>query len=480
MGPRNIVDLLFPRLAIVVALILSGCSVGPNYHRPHIETPEHFRNVTDPNSTNSLADLGWWQVFNDPTLTNLIRIALTNNYDVRIAATRVEQARALAEQARSQFFPNAGYNFYAYRGRNATAGSATPNGSGSNGDSFLASLNAAWEIDLWGRIRRLTEAARAQFLASEEARRGVRLSLITDVAQAYFQLLELDAELEIARRTTNSFGESLRIFSQRLRGGVSSKLETDRAEGALASVAAIVPDIEQRIRLQENQLNTLLGLGSGSVPRQASLAEQLLPPDVPAGLPSALLERRPDIRQAEQMLHAAAAQIGVIIGSFFPKIGLTALFGQVSPELSALTGPEARLWSVGADATGPLFQAGRLHGQYRQSRAEWEEAKLEYEQTILKALHEVSGQLFTRRKYEVAHAEQARSVAAYRDAVRVATQRYRAGHANYFEVLDAQQQLFPQENALAQVQLKQLLIIVRLYKSLGGGWNQPETPVPAK
>lgn len=467
-------------LFLTIALMIGGCAVGPNYHRPHVEAPEHFRNVADPNSTNSFADLGWWQVFNDQTLTNLIQIALTNNFDIRIAATRVEQARALAEQARSQFFPTAGYNAYAYRGKNAIAGSATVNGTASTGDSFLASLNAAWEIDLWGRIRRLNEAARAEFLASEEARRGVRLSLITDVAQGYFQLLELDAELEIARRTTNSFGESLTIFSQRLGGGVGSKLETDRAEGALASVAATVPDIEQRIRLQENQLNTLLGIGSGSVPRQAKLSQQLIPPEIPAGLPSALLERRPDIRQAEQLLHAAAAQIGVVIGSFFPKIGLTALFGQVSPELSALTGPESRLWSVGADVTGPLFQGGRLHGQYRQARAEWEQAKLEYEQTILKAFHEVSGQLYTRRKYELAHAEQARSVDAYRDAVRVATLRFKAGHANYFEVLDAQKELYPQENALAQIQLKQLLIVVRLYKSLGGGWNQPETPAPAK
>jgi len=272
----------------------------------------------------------------------------------------------------------------------------------------------------------------------------------------------------------------LTLFARRLSGGVASKLQTDRAEGALAAVAAIVPDIEQRIRLQENQLNVLLGLGSGSVTRSSSLRDQTVPPEVPAGLPSALLERRPDIRQAEQLLHSAAAQVGVVLGDFFPKIGLTALFGQVSQELLALTAPESRLWSVGADASGPLFQAGLLYGRYRQSRAAWDEARLEYEETILRAFHEVSGQLFTRQKYEEAHFQQARCVAAYQDAVKIATERYRAGHANYFEVLDAQQQLFPQENALAQTQLNQLLIIVRLYKSLGGGWNQPETPAPAR
>jgi multidrug efflux system outer membrane protein len=455
----------------LAVLVLAGCAVGPNYHRPPVQTPAQFRNSSDPGATNSLADLGWWEVFNDPTLTNLIHIALTNNYDVRIAAARVEQYRALVAQAQSQFLPQANITAGAYRGENATLGSPNAKGEGLNANSYLAALNATWEIDLWGRIRRLNESARAQFLATEEARRGVRLSLITDVAQGYFQLLELDAELEIARRTSNSFDQSLTIFRQRFGGGVGSKLETDRAEGALGAVAATVPDIRQRIRLQENQLNTLLGLGSGSIPRSASLSEQAVPPEVPAGLPSALLERRPDIRQAEQLLRSAGAQVGVAAGNFYPKIGLTALFGKVSPELAAFTSGSSTLWSLGADLSAPLFQGGRLRGEYRQSVAAWEEAKLEYEQTILKAFHEVSGQLFTRLRYAEAQIQQARSVAAYQDAVRIATERYRAGHAAYFEVLDTQQQLFPQENALAHVRLNQLLIIVRLYKSLGGGWN---------
>ena len=467
-------------ILFVCFALLAGCALGPNYHRPPVETPPEFRNSSDPSSTNSLADLAWWQVFNDPTLTNLITIALTNNYDVRIAATRVEQARALAVQTKSQFFPQAGYEVEGFRGRNAISGSANPNGGGVTANSFVAALNASWEIDLWGRIRRLNEAARAQFLASEEARRGVRLSLIADVAQGYFQLLELDTELEIARRTSNSFAESLKIFNQRLGGGIGSKLETDRAEGALAAVSAVVPDLQQQIRLQENQLKVLLGLGSGSIDRTARLDDEVVPPQVPAGLPSSLLERRPDILEAEQLLHSASAQVGVAVGDFFPRIGLTALFGAASPELSALTGPEARLWSIGAQASGPLFQSGRLYGQYRQSRAAWDEAKLEYEQTILKALHEVSGQLYTRLKYEEANLQQIRSVAAYQDAVKVAGQRFRSGHAVYFEVLDAQKELYPQENALARTQFNRLLIIVRLYKSLGGGWNQQEANAAAR
>jgi multidrug efflux system outer membrane protein len=466
--------------AILLLLLLAGCAIGPNYHRPSTGLPPLFSDSSNPASTNSLADLPWWEIFNDATLTNLIQIALTNNYDIAIAAARVEEARALADQARSQFFPTVGYDVNHYHGKNTVAGGANPGGGGSTTRSYEAALNAAWEIDLWGRVRRLNEAARAQFFASEQARRGVRLSLIAEVARDYFQLLELDKELEIARKTTNSYGESLRLFNQRLGGGVASKLETDRAEGALADVAAIVPDLEQRIRVQENQLKVLLGETDGSIPRGASLEDQTAPPSVPAGLPAELLERRPDILQAEQMLRSVNAQVGVAMGDFFPKIGLTALYGGVSKELSDLTGPQSRLWSVGADASGPLFQAGLLKGQYRQVRAFWNETRLQYQQTVLQAFQEVSGQLYTRQKYEEARREQARSVAAYQDAVQIATERYRAGHAAYFEILDAEQQLFPDENTLARTQLNQLLIIVQLYKSLGGGWNQPDPPTPAK
>jgi len=464
----------------LLAVVLAGCAVGPNYHRPALSTPPEFRDSADPASTNSLADLPWWRIFNNATLTNLIHIALTNNYDLRIAAARVEQSRALAVEARSQFFPQAGYDVNAYRGRNASSGNANPAGGGVTSSSFEAALNASWEIDLWGRLRRLNEAARAQFLASEEARRGVQLSLLSEVASDYFQLLELDAELEIAKSATNSYGESLTLFNQRRVGGVGNALETDRAEGALAAAAATVPDLEQRIRLQEDQINVLLGRSSGSIPHGAPLGDQAVPPEVPAGLPSALLERRPDLRQAEQHLHSVCAQVGVAMGDFFPKIGLTALFGGVSQQLSALTVPGAQLWSVGANVSGPLFQAGLHYGQYRQAKAVLDEAGLEYEQTALTAFHEVSGQLFTRLRYQEARVQLARSVAAYQDAVKVATERYRAGHANYFEVLDAQQQLYPEQNALARTQLNQLLIIVKLYKSLGGGWNQAETGAPAQ
>jgi multidrug efflux system outer membrane protein len=457
---------------VILALLLSGCAIGPNYRRPAINAPTSFRGQPQPSAA-SLADLPWWTVFRDETLTNLIREALTNNYDVRIALARVEQSRALSIQARSAFFPQIGYDAEASRGRQSFLGNAirsSGNGSATK-SSFLADFNVAWEVDLFGRVRRLNEVARAQFLATEEARWGVTSALLSDVAQAYFELLELDQQLEITRQATTAFTESLNLFTERLQGGVGSKLETSRAEAALAAAAAAIPELEREISLKENQIDLLLGRNPGPVPRAAGLLEQTMPPDVPAGLPSALLERRPDIREAEQTLRAANAQIGVALGDFFPRIGLTALYGGVSPELSTLTSGGANAWALAANLTGPVFQGGRLYGQYRQARAIREEARLRYQQTALNAFQEVSGALITRQQLERVRAQQARSVAAYQEADTVALERYRAGQAGYLDVLDAQQQLFPAETALAQTQLSQLLAVVQLYKALGGGWR---------
>ena len=460
--------------AIICLLVLAGCAIGPNYKRPAVESPAQFRSTPEKGSTNSLANLAWWNVYKDETLKALIQTALTNNYDLRLAAARVEESHAIAVQARSQFFPQIGYDAEAARGRNSGLGTPSPAVRGT-ANSFLAALNASWEVDLWGRIRRLNESARARFLATEEARHGVVLSLVADVAQAYFELLELDDELEIAKRTTNSFGESLRIFGQRLEGGVVSKIETSRAEAALATTAATVPNLERRIIIKENQIRVLLGHNPGPVVRHTTLLEQAVPPEVPPGLSSELLERRPDIREAEQLARSANAQVGVALGDFLPKIGLTALYGGVSSDLSDIASRSASVWSVAANVAGPLFQGGRLYGQYRQSKAAWEEAKLRYQQTALNAFQEVADALISRGKLAEVRAQQARAVAAYRDAVAVSTQRYTAGKASYYEVLEAQQQLFPAENSLAQTQLNQLLVVVQLYKALGGGWHTRPT-----
>jgi multidrug efflux system outer membrane protein len=457
-------------IGLIQLAVLSACALGPDYRRPGVTVPDLFRSQDGLAQQASLADLPWWDVFNDPTLRDLVGTALVNNYDLLIAIRRIEESRAVALQARSPLFPQLGYEVDAQHSKNVVLGSPAAAG-GIISDRFAGLLNASWELDLWGRIRRADEAARAQILANEEARRGVMLTLVSEVAQAYFELLELDLELDIARRTTASFGESLKMFNQRLEGGVASVLETARAEASQASAASNIPELERQIVVKENQISVLLGRNPEPIPRTATLIEQRPPPEVPAGIPSLLLERRPDIRQAEQQLVAANAQIGVTVAQFFPRVDLTSFFGRVSSDLSQITSGRATTWSIGSSLTGPLFQGGNLLGQYRQARAQWEEVRLRYHQTALNAFQEVSNALIAREKLDQVRAEQERAVRALTDAVRFSTQRYVAGLSSYFEVLDAQQQLYPAENALAQTRLNQLLAIVQLYRALGGGWN---------
>jgi multidrug efflux system outer membrane protein len=451
-------------------LVLSpGCAVGPNYKRPAIDSPATFRGDRSPTNS-SFADLQWWRIYQDTNLQALVREAFTNNYDLRIALSRVEQARAVVMQTRSQFVPSVNYNGDVGRGRNAVFGSPFPDNA-TTVSSAAATLNAFWELDLWGRVRRLNEGARARFLASEESRRGVRLLLLSDVAADYFRLLELDRELEIAGRTTNSFTESLRIFSQRLAGGTASALESSRAEAALADAAAAIPAILDEISSTENALSLLLGRPPGPVERSSASLQALLPPEIPAGLPSSLLARRPDVREAEQLLRSANAQVGESVADFFPKIGLTAILGKVSPELSAFTLGSANAWSIAAEASGPLFEGGRLIGQYRQSKAARDEATLRYRQTALAALRDVSDALTSREHLAEIRDQRALQVRALETAVKLSSERYVAGKASYYEVLEAQQQLFPAELNLARTERDQLLAIVALYKGLGGGWN---------
>ena len=453
-----------------------GCAVGPNYKRPPIPSSDSFRGDNAP-STNSFADLAWWQVYQDPVLQKLTREAFANNYDLREAITRVEQSRQLAAQARSQFLPSVNYNASVGQGKNYEFGGIYPTG-GSTGGSFVAAANAFWEVDLWGRIRRLNESARAELLASEDARAAVRLTLLSDVATAYFQLVELDEELLIERSATNSFAGSLKIFSERTQGGTASALETYRAQAALADAQASIPAIYEQMALTENQLSILLGRPPGPVARSGRDIDTWMPPQVPAGLPSALLERRPDVRQSEQLLRSANAKIGVSVANFFPTIGLTALLGRVSPELSAASLGTANAWGVAADASGPIFQGGLLTAQYRQAKAVRDEALLQFQQTVLTALGDVANALAQRdhlgeiREFEVVE------VHALEEAVRISTERYRAGKASYYEVLEAQQELFPSQVSLARTRRDQLLAVVALYKALGGGWADETKPNP--
>ena len=454
-----------------MAALMAGCAVGPDYKRPPVASPPAFRG-DDSGRTNSLGDLPWWQLFKDDTLQALIRAALTNNYDLRIAASRVEQAQAVLQENRAGYFPQVSYLGAVGVGKNAIEGNAFPNSSQTQWWEGIGQVS--WEVDLWGRIRRLNESARAQYLASEEARTNVMISLITTVASDYFQLLALDQELRIARDTTNSFEQSLKIFSQRLQGGVASRLETSAAEAEEASAAATVPELERQIFVEENQIRILLGMEPGPILRNKKLLDEVLAPDVPPGLPSALLERRPDILQAEQTVRAANAQIGVAKGNFYPHFNLTGLLGQVSPDVSAFTSGSSTAWAVAANLAGPIFEGGLLKGQLRQARAAWQETVLEYQLAVINALQEVSNALIARQKYALERVQQARAVRAYEVAVQVATQRYNAGQASYYELLQEQQLLFPAENTLTQIELNQLLSIVQLYSALGGGWNQAQ------
>lgn len=457
-------------LAIIPALLLAGCAIGPGYKRPAADAPGAFRGDTQADATNSFADLPWWQVFHDEALQELIRTALTNNYDLRIAAARVEQAHAIELEARSQFFPAVGYVGGASRGKNAANGTPSFN-NGVTQDTFLLAGEATWELDLWGKIRRLNESARAQYFATQEARHDVTISVISQVAQAYFQLMALDAELEISRQTTNSYNDSLELFNARMQGGVASRLETATAEALKASAAATIPEFERRIVVQENLISVLVGQNPRSVARASSPLEELLPPEVPAGLPSTLLERRPDIREAEQLVRSANAQIGVAEANFFPQISLTALFGQVSPAASMFTAGQANAWNLAATAAGPLFQGGQLAAQYRQVKAAWEQARVQYQAAVLDAMQEVSDDLVARQKFAEETAEQSHAVDAYQEATKVAMERYKSGQSSYYEVLQEQQLLFPAQILLVQTRLNHLLAVVDLYRALGGGWT---------
>jgi multidrug efflux system outer membrane protein len=450
-----------------LSLALAGCAVGPNYKRPLVPVPERFYGDERAAEARSLADVPWWDVFDDPILKSLIEEAVRNGFDARLSAARVQEARARYGIVRSQFYPAIDYQGGWQRAR----ANQLLNPSGATQTAWSVDVGFSWELDLWGRIRRLSEAARAQYLATEEGRRGVLLSLVSDVAVAYMDLRELDSELAIAKTTTAAFQDTYDLFNRRLEGGAASGLETARAEASLALVAAQIPEIERAIVARENQINFLLGRNPQPIPREDPL--MAVPPDVPPGLPSALLERRPDVRQAEQLLIAANANVGAAKADFFPRLSLTGLFGNVSPELGDLFS-QGKTWSVGAGLLGPIFQGGRIKRSYEAAQAQWQQAEIEYEAAAANAFGEVSGALVDRTKLVETERQRARAVAAYQEAVRLANIRYNSGLSAYFEVLEAQQQLFPAEISLAQTRRDQLVAVVNLYRALGGGWPAEE------
>ncbi len=448
----------------LLPFLLGGCSLGPKYKKPTIQPPANFYSEQQ-TPGNSAADLAWWELFKDPVLQGLIREGLNNNYDLRVALSRVEEERDLLGVSRSQYYPQVGYD-------GNISGQQAP--TIPNHTYYAYSFTTFWEIDLFGRIRKLNEAQRAVYFSTDEARRDIRLLVMSEIAQGYFQLRALDAQLEIARRTVRGFQDTLDIFQHKFEGGAASGLEVARAQAALSNVAAVIPDVERQIIAQENLLNLLIGHNPGPVARGAALADQFDPPEVPAGLPASLLERRPDLREAEQNLIAANANVGVAKANFFPTISLSGLFGGVSPQLSELT-LSGKTWSLAGDLAGPIFTAGRLQNQYRASQAQRDQARIAFEKAVTQAFGEVSTSLSAHQKLAVAYQTEIASVEAYRESVHLSTIRYDSGLSSYLDIIDAQLQLYPAESSTVSYDLGRKLALVSLYRALGGGWNLNDT-----
>lgn len=457
----------------LLALLLSSCAVGPNYMRPTIQAPTQFRSADPAADAKSLADVKWFDLFEDDVLKQLGVTALKDNFDLRIAAERVLQVRAQLGATRSDQFPSldATAAFVANRGSSAGAIPFIPRGTNLDVSYTQVGFSLGWELDVWGRFRRLTEAARADYLATEEARHGVITTLISDVASTYFALRELDLELEIARKTQTIAEDGLRLTQARRDQGAASGLDVHQAEQFLYTATAQIASIERALAQTENALSLLLGKGPGDIPRGKALVELKPPPQVPAGLPSALLERRPDIRQAERVLISANAQIGAARAQYFPQISLTGFLGGQSRALTSLfTGP-ARSWNFTPDAVLPIFNAGRIRSSVRFTEAQQREALITYEKTILNAFREVSDGLIDYRKTAEQRTQQEMLVQALRDTERLSTVRYRGGLDSYLQVLDAERNLFDGELILARLRQRELTAIVQLYRAVGGGWN---------
>ncbi|HVX67760.1 MAG TPA: efflux transporter outer membrane subunit [Bryobacteraceae bacterium] len=454
-------------------LTLTSCAVGPNYQRPKVDPPAQFRGSDAPAGPDSLANTRWFDLFDDAVLKQLVTTALERNFDLRIAAERVLQARAQYGIERSAQFPSldAAAEFSANRVSSAGSSTFIPRGTNLDVSYTQAAFSLGWELDLWGRVRRLKEAARAEYLATEEARHGVITTLISDVTGSYFTLRELDLELEIARKTRSLAEDSLRLTKVRHAQGAATGLDVRQAEQLLYTATAQIASTERAIGQTENALSLLLGGSPGDIPRGKALEDFKEPPQVPPGLPSALLERRPDIRQAERTLIAANARIGAARALYFPQISLTGFVGTASRSLTDLfTGP-ARNWNVTPGADLPVFNAGRVRSGVRFSEAQQREALIAYQRSIQTAFREVSDSLIGYRKTVEQRTQQGLLVEALRETERLSTLRYRGGLESYLQVLDAQRNLFQEELTLARLRQMELVSIVQLYRALGGGWS---------
>jgi multidrug efflux system outer membrane protein len=467
----------FAAITLTGYVLLTGCTVGPNYTRPSVAVPQTFRapEPLPPPQAASFANLKWFEVFKDEKLQDLIRTGLAQNYDLRDAVARVEAARANLGITRSAQFPNFGasgaveINRLSRDGTTPLPPSILSSQNRNFGEASLGLLS--FEVDLWGHLRRATEAARAELLSADENRKAVITTLVSDVATAYLTVRELDYELEISRRTLQTRQDSLELTKSRQRGGVSTLLDLRQAEQLVDTAAQAIPGIEQQILQTENQIRLLLGENPGDVVRGNSLTAQALPPDVPAGLPSELLERRPDIRAAEADLIAANAEIGVARAAYFPQLSLSGLLGGQSTQLASLFSGPASTWSLVPQLTQPIFTAGRLKSNVKLAEAQRESALVRYQKTIQTAFFEVSNSLIAHQKVRESREKQEELVAALQDRLRLAYIRYRGGVDTQLNALDADRDLFSAELTLSQIRLDELLAVVELYKALGGGWQ---------
>ncbi len=454
-------------------LTLTGCAVGPNYKRPQVAVPPEFHGAAQPPEKASLADEKWSTLFNDDTLHQLVATAIQQNLDLLAAAERVLQARSQLRITGSQRFPDLSAGASLASSNTSVIGASPLARPGLDLEVVYtqATLNASWELDIWGRIRRLTESARAQYLASEEARRAVLTSLIADVTTTYFNLRELDMELAIARKTEKTAQRGLQLVKLRKQEGAGTGLDVRQAEQLLYTSTTRIAAIQRAIGQTENALNLLLGQNPGPVPRGKPLESLVGPAGIPPGLPSDILTRRPDIRQAEQTLIAANAQIGAARAMYFPQISLTGFFGGQSRALTELLTEPARFWSAGPSAALPLFNAGRIRSTVRLTEAQKREAALHYQQAIQNAFRDVSDALVANNRTSEERKQQELLVRALDDSVRLSTLRYKGGLDSYLPVLDAERNLFSGELTLAQLRRDELVTVVSLYRALGGGWQ---------
>lgn len=458
-------------VVMLLSAVLVSCMVGPRYQRPTVQTPTTYRNpAADPQvqaQTASYADLPWWQVFQDAKLQELIRTALKQNYDLQIATERINSARAQVAVTRSSLFPQVSGN------GNFSGGKENVEQSKFN--FLLLTADAAFQLDFFGRLRRATEAARAQLLATEDARQVVVLTLVSDLASDYFTLLQLDLQLQITHETVKTQTDSVKLTTLRLQRGVGTKLDVLQAQEVLDTAYAQIPDLERQIAQEEDAISILLGNYPQEIPRGLTLIEQPFPPNVPPGLPSSIVDRRPDIREAEQILIAANADIGVAKAQFFPQISLTGSVGGAFGRSSAFPdffSSQLGIWSYGAQMSQPIFTGGALTGNLRLAESQHEQALIAYRQTIQRAFGEVSDALVGYEKFHQVRSRQENTVADLKEAVRISTLRYRGGTTTYLEVLDGQRSLFAAELTLASARGDEYRGLVQLYKALGGGWQQ--------